>query len=281
MKKLTIVGVFYSGYKDLWEDFITLLKRNWGNCPYDIVIVSDTIDEVEYKGVRLVSVGKKAEYSRKVQQVLNQIDSEYYLLLLEDFFFGAPIDNNRIYHILDFVEQNQIKYYAMPMEEFSNNYKGYKIDSKIRSISPKAEYTVSCQPAIWERNFLKQCVGTENYNAWIFEGIYAKAKFAHTEDFLKGCVVDISNPLNIKHGVLQGKMVPTTVDYFNKQDYEFCSQRTIFSRKLYRKQQFKIFCRGLMPYWLQKSVKNIFKTKSIIGNFEVQIKEIMQSMHLE
>ena len=68
----------------------------------------------------------------------------------------------------------------MPMKEFSYNFKGKYIErhKKIKQISAKAEYTINCQPSIWEKNFLLQCIGDENYNAWVFEGAFLKSKKA-------------------------------------------------------------------------------------------------------
>lgn len=281
MARLTIVGVFYSGYKDLWVDFIRLLKRNWKDCSYSFVIISDTEDEINFEGEKLISLGAESEYSRKIQEAVKVIESDYYLLLLEDFFIGDKVDSKKIESILSFIVDNKIKYYSMPMKEFANNYKGKKIDKQRRKLSPKAKYTLSCQPAIWERNFLEKCIGEENYNAWVFEGIYTKSKKAHNEAFLEGCVVDLSNPLNIKHGALQGKMVPTTVDYFSGCGYCFNTKRKIYSRKKYFKEKIIIFCRGLMPYWMQKTVKKIIPMKSIVTKYNDDISLVMERMNLE
>lgn len=279
--KLAIVGVFYSGYKDLWVDFVTLFKKNWADCPYPLVIASNTADENEFCGVPLISAGEDAEYSKKVQEALKKVDADYYLLLLEDFFISAKVDNSIIENIISFILSNSINYYAMPMQEFSNSFKGKRIGKARRKISTKAEYTVSCQPAIWKRDFLEKCIGKANYNAWVFEGIYTKSKYAHTEDFLNGCVADLSNPLNIKHGALQGKLVPPTVDYFKKNNYTFSNKRETLSKKQYKKQQIKSFVKSLIPYRFQKLIKRVVKTNSVIEKYDSEIKKVMGEMGIE
>ena len=64
--------------------------------------------------------------------------------------------------------------------DFGNEYNfKYFYDEHERLVKAyydKDEYTVSCQPAIWKKEFLKECIGTENYNAWICEGVYIYSK---------------------------------------------------------------------------------------------------------
>ena len=69
MHKLAIVGTFYDGYYDLWEDFLELFYTNWPDCPYPLYIVNDEKElsfKKEYK-VNVIHAGHKAEYSQRVQ----------------------------------------------------------------------------------------------------------------------------------------------------------------------------------------------------------------------
>lgn len=281
--KLTIAGIFYSGYKDLWHDFVKLFNKHWPDCSFDLVIVSDTEGEKEFDGVKMINAGKDAEYSRKVQTLIKEVPSDYYLLLLEDFFLSEHIDNEFINNALEFMKSKDLYYYAMPLDEFSVNFKGKYISKKehIREISSKAEHTVSCQPAIWERNFLNKCIGKDNYNAWIFEGIYKESKDAHKAEFLKHCAVNVCNPLHLKHGALQSKMVPDTVEYYQKHDYSFVSQREVLSKKEYGKMKRKIRLQKVMPYWMQKSVRKMLGRKSLTDKYIDTIRELMKNMELE
>ena len=279
--KIAILGVFYSGYKDVWVDFINLFNKFWPNCPYPFYIVSDCENEKYFMNCNLLSAGSNAEYSRKIQKAISEIDSDYYLLLLEDFFFEKPIDEEFVNNAIAFMSKNNISYYAMPMDEFKKNYKGKKIDKSRRMISKRAEYTVSCQPAFWERNFLKECIGNENYNAWVFEGIYCKSKYAHTKEFLERCVADVSNPLCLVHGILKGKIIPDAVKLINSSGYYLLNNRPKFSDKEYRKEKRKTSLKNALPYWLQRIIKKFYKRGSMIDSRSKEIERVMASMRLE
>ena len=279
MSDLVIVCPFYSGYKDLWLDFIKLFKKYWNNCPYDLVIVSDFNENDEIEGVKVIAAGSDAEYSKKIQTALSQINSKYFLILLEDFFFSKTVCNNEFEKIVEYIKDNDVKYYSMPMSEFSGNYKGKRIEGNnrdLRTISPKAKYTLTCQPAIWDTEFLRKVILKSNYNAWIFEGIYTKSKEAHSEEFLAKCLANVGNPLNIKHGALQQKMIPDTVNYFKKNGYEFCTNRTTLSQKDYFKHKIKIFFISMLPYSVQNIFSRFVKKKTVVSKYENEIFEIMK-----
>ena len=39
---LAIVGIWYDGYYDIWEDFLELKEKFWKDCPYTMYIVNQT-----------------------------------------------------------------------------------------------------------------------------------------------------------------------------------------------------------------------------------------------
>lgn len=279
---LAICGIFFDGYYDLWEDFLDLFFQNWNDCPYKLYIVNNE-RELEFSkkyDVNVLHAGKTAEYSRKVQYALDNIDADYYLLLLDDFFVGKKINNEKIEACFSSIISKNLKYYAMPLDEFKKSFKGKKVtkNGSIREISPKAEYTVSCQPAIWEKNFLRRCIGKSNYNAWIFEGVYSKASFAHTKEFLENCYVDKRNPLELKHGALQGKMIPDTIKYFDNVGYTMNNKREVLSSSIYRKHKLKSKIKNLIPLPLQRFIKRHFRTKSVIEKYNEEICKIIKEL---
>ena len=95
-------------------------------------------------------------------------------------------------------------------------------------LSKSREYLFSCQPSIWKKEFLRLCIGTENYNAWIFEGIYARSTVVRDQVFLQKSVIDYNNPLCLCHGAVQGKMLPSAMKKIADSGYELTSKRAIF-----------------------------------------------------
>lgn len=280
MKELAIVGIFFDGYYDMWEDFLELFYSNWRDCPYPLYIVNNEVDlhfKKQYP-VTVIHAGSDAEYSRKVQEAVKQINADYYLLLLEDFFVGKKLQSNALSEVMRFIEDKEVKYYRMPMKEFSS----IKNMNRIIPIKPRMEYTLSCQPSIWQREFLRKCIGTNNYNAWIFEGIYTKAPKVHTEEFLKGCYIDYRNLLCLYHGALQGKILPRTYKHFSKQGYKLKSKRDILSMKREMLSLGKTQIKGIIPFSIQKKIKTILKKRSssVIERYNDEIHRLIKEMDL-
>lgn len=285
--KLAIVGIFFDGYYDLWEDFLELFQEHWGDCPYPLYIVNNEIDllfDKEYN-VSVLHAGKKAEYSRKVQYAIQSIDADYFLLLLEDFFIEERLKRNVLENIIKIMEKENYKYYRLQMPEFFGNGRKKSLCDKkysfLTRIAPTEEYTLTCQPSIWEKSFLKQCIGKENYNAWVFEGIYCYSKKAHSKEFLEKCRIDYRNPLKLRHGAVQGKLLPSVYKDFVSSGYTFKTERDVFSGKAYKKYLRKRKLKQIIPLHIQKLIKRVMRTDSVIERYKEEIIYIMKKMRIE
>lgn len=222
-KRMAIVMVGYDGYDDVWKDFFTLFQTNWKDCPYRIYL-ADGEKGYEMSGLINVHAGKEAEWSRKVQKALEVVEEKYICLLLEDFYFGSAVDNKIVSDALDLMDRDGLKYYKL--NTFSKiKTTNYKNIDYLHVLPGNLEYAVSLQPGIWERDFLKEKVGTENYNAWKFEVDRINEEKNASKEPLKGCVFDERNILQIQHGIVQGKYLPECVRYFKKRGYELNQSR--------------------------------------------------------
>lgn len=284
MTELAIVGNFYDGNYDLWEDFLELKEHYWKNCPYPTYIVSKEqgLNFSKHYDATIIKAGKEAEFSRRIQKALESVDADYFLLLLDDYYFGVPLDGSVLDEIVSLMRTNNIFYYCMPANEFIRDFRGSSFNGmkSVQNFSGSSEYTLTCQPAIWNTKFLKKCIGEGNYTPWVFEGIYVRSKMAHSDEFLSHCKVDISNLLGLRHVALQGKIIPPTIDYFRERGYEMKSRRSMMDRSDYKKYESKAIINALLPYWLRKALRNIFKKRSVIDNFQKEINTEMLRMNI-
>ncbi len=285
--KLAIVGIFYDGYYDIWEDFLELFSRNWPDCPYPIYIANQ-IKKLEFSKTYPVTVlhaGADAEFSRKVQTALESITADYFLLLLEDFFFEKKPDEEMLERCVALMRENGLEYIRFPMPEFLvGNYKRrYQLDSAtgLYRIPSSSEYTVSCQPSLWSRDFLRSCIGCGNYNAWVFEGMYTYSKNAHSPEFLEKCRVDFCNPLCLRHGAVQGKILPNVYADFATQGYTFRNHREILSGSQYDKQRLKSKLKALIPQPFLSTVRKMTGSQSVLGRYKNAIMAQMKENGLE
>lgn len=282
--KLAIVGIFFDGYSDLWIDFVKLFRLNWCDCPYNLYIVNNELelDELKEYNVSFIHAGKNAEYSKKVRTAIEKIDAEYYLFLLDDFFFGEKILGDPLQEIIKYMNKESIMYYQMRISDFNNSKtKKYKELNQLRTPSSKDEYTVSCQPSIWKREFIDRCIGNRNYNAWIFEGIYCVSKYAHTRTFLQKCKIDYSSPLGLRHGAVQGKMLPDVIHHFEEMGYKFYSKRELLSGRAYKKYKTKRKINAILPGSVLKTLKKFAKSKSVYYKYIDEINKEMAILGIE
>lgn len=276
--KLAIVGIFYDGYEDMWEDFCILFRKFWKDCPYELYIVNQCkeINYADKYDVKVIHAGVDAEFSKKISCAANEIEADYYLFLLEDFFLGEQLDKDVLDKDVLFMEKTSAKYlgYRIPL------FLDYKEEKQIYAMQPSDEYTVVSAYNICEREFIKKCVGNENFNAWIFEGIYATAPKVHTVEFLEGCYKVNYNPLRLHHGAIQGKFLPQTKKYFDNIGYDFKSERGLMSKKTCFEQNAKIFAIRLLPTKLRKKLRKYTST-SVLGKYEKDIWNYVEILNLK
>ena len=252
---LVIIG--YDGYCDLWDHYFELMNKFWGNRPYKTYLFNNELDK-KYENVITVNCGKEAEWSKKVQKALEVIEEEYICLLLEDFFVYKEVNNNHLDLAINLMRDNDINYYKLNTFSKIKGNKAFNKDYLIY-LNSKNDYAISLQPAIWEKEFLKELVGQENYNAWIFE--FKCIEFQNKNpQIVNNCVYDSRNFLNIEHGVVQGDYLPKLIRKFNEINYKFdIEKRPIMSGKklylYYAKRNLKF----LIPKKFRKSMKRLLE----------------------
>lgn len=251
---MTIVFIGFDGYSDMWDDCMNLFHRFWKDCPYKVMFVNNS-KEIKFENVQVLHAGDDAEWSRKVQLAVEKADTPYICLLLEDFFVGEPIDTQIIEETLKLIKEDDIRYFKIvnnnrPLKNRDAHYKGIKY---LHVVPENDEYGVSLQAAIWKKDYLKEVLGTENYNAWKFEFDRVKEAEGKTSEPNKGVLVDDRNILKIKHGVMQSKYLPFTVKYFKKKGLDLTIQREIMSYPQY------------LRYWIVSAGKEILPKSWRVG----------------
>ena len=257
---LTIVFIGFDGYSDLWNDCMGLFRRFWPDCPYEVLFVNNT-KEISWPGVKVLHAGADAEWSRKVQLALAHCHTPYICLLLEDFFVGAAVKNALIEEVLQTIQRHKLLYYKftrqfdikLPLPLFQNY-------PYLHPIYQDQDYGISLQAAIWEVDYLKKLLGTDNYNAWKFEFVRVKEAQGKPHQPAQGCVFDERNILNLQHGVIQSKYLPNTVAYFKKQDIPLHIQRPIMSWAQYYKQFLIAYGKVKLPPSWRPYIKKLLET---------------------
>ncbi len=253
---MAILIVSYDGYSDLWDDFFYLLNHYWADRPYPTYLANN-IKSAKYVGVEVINCGENAQWSTRTRLALSQIKEPYVCLLLEDYFIGQDIDSRQIKTALNLMKNDQLKYYKL--NSFSqistDSYKGFDY---IKVIPQNLEYGISLQAAIWDKNYLLDLIGFDDYNAWKFEVDRIRETDINSKFPIIGCVYDNRNILNICHCVAQGKFLPSAIKYFKKRNYLInTSKREVMSKREYLYYKLKAKGKFLIPKKLRRFVKQI------------------------
>lgn len=256
---MTVVFIGFDGYSDLWDDCIGLYKRFWTDCPYRTLFINNE-KNVTFEGVEVLHAGADAEWSRKVQLAIQETKTSYICLLIEDFLLGDKVDNKTVLDTVDYIKKERIRYFKLvnmnrAVKNHDPNYKGI---GYLHIIPESDEYGVSLQAAIWDKEYLSELLGTDNYNAWTFEFDRVREAKDKPDTPNPGCVFDDRNILNLQHGVIQSKYLPGTIRYFKKKGIKLNVQREVMSYAHY----FRIRLGSKVKYTLPKPLRG--KVKHIL-----------------
>lgn len=253
-KKLGVYVNSFDGCADLWDSFFMLVKNFWNDCIYSIYLVNNS-KEYKYPGVNIniVHTGPEKNWVDRTARSLNMIDEEYVLFMLEDYFISKKIINDDIEEILSYMENNDVYYYQLSI--------GYPNDKRrIRvNAGTKKDYSISLQPAIWKRKKLLEVLSeVDGVSPWAVEN-YLNQKYKNSND-IPGAYRDTRDILGYKNGVLRGKWILDTIEYFKKQNINFdLGEREIMSRKASLRYDVANKFSGYLPETIKTFVKRIFK----------------------
>lgn len=158
-------------YSDAWEPFYGLMKKFWPDNPYPVYLVTDFMPYVQpdIKGASYIFLnydyGWCTNLLKGIEKV-NQYDKDYILVLQEDFFISAPVDQSLINSALSLLAADPRAAFVrlMPCPGPDTPY-----DLDFGRIDYKAPYRISCQATIWREDVLKSILGSVGGTAIDFE----------------------------------------------------------------------------------------------------------------
>ena len=107
-KDVTILVNSCDKYEDAWEPFFRLLKIQWPECQYDIVLSTETkVYICDYLSVRTINSETQLSWSSRLKNTLNQIDTKYVLFFLEDFFLLEKVQTDIFELALKLIESDE------------------------------------------------------------------------------------------------------------------------------------------------------------------------------
>jgi hypothetical protein len=145
-------------YSDAWIPFIACFNKFWQDNPYPINFITDFEDENAIED-RMITIGKDMGWCANFNEGLKRIDSEFILMLQEDFWLNAPVDHAYVCKALKMMLDDDsigcFRLYPCPGPDI-------ELGPDFGRIDTNAKYRVSCQSAIWKKSHLQDILSRFN-----------------------------------------------------------------------------------------------------------------------
>ncbi len=156
----SILVVSCDKHCDLWTPFFTLFRRYWADCEMPVYLGTNRARSDQ---AITLNAGNDEAWSRRLRFFLQNIETDYVLLLLEDFFLDQPVSNalvNAQLARLHGLNGICIRLFPNPPADYFHNGVGV--------LHARAAFRVSLQAAIWNRSRLLEILVDEE-SPWDFE----------------------------------------------------------------------------------------------------------------
>lgn len=258
-KRLSIYVSSFDGCEDLWGPFFGLMKIFWCDCKYPIYLINN---EKKYsapiENLNIIHTGVEKNWLDRTIRSVDMLSEKYILFMLEDYFISKKIKNEDIEEILNFMEDNKAYYYQLSRGCFDAK------DAIRVNVGIMKKYLISLQPAIWERKkFLSILKEINGKTPWDAE-CYLNQKYSGVQREIYGAYCDTRDLLGYKNGVLRGKWILDTVNYYKEQGIALdLGKRKVMSRSAMLKYNIADYVSDNLPEEIKCFVKKIMKTLNI------------------
>ena len=171
-KDCTVLVTSCDAYQDVERPFIAPFRKYWPDCPFELVLVTETADCPDSEANRdaprfdrIHATGKGKNWCQMLAEALTQIETPYVLLLMNDYLLTSPVDTLGFQRRLA-----QAKMFDAANLRLNPNPKG-RISwrgSDLLEYPKNTAYCVTCQTGIWNKSYLMK-LADQNRSAWEFE----------------------------------------------------------------------------------------------------------------
>jgi hypothetical protein len=246
---------------DIWHITDFFIKKS--KLKADIYLGANGEDKREFlpKEWSYINTGEDISFSKSLISYLKNIDSEYFILMLDDFMILEEVDMEKIALAFDFIKKNSGVYLRLKPNPSGDT----KIDRDFSKIDVKGKvpYITSLQMAIWKKDFLIQLLKYD-FSPWEFETKAGKTQEAlsHYRDFY------VTNYpfIHYTHFVEKGKYYPNLKDRLKQNGISLISDRKFLSDselKTTQDSKIKIFIRNLLPKSLYIFLRKLLMKKEL------------------
>lgn len=223
--RCTVVVSSCDAYEDTWLPFFKMLSVHWANCPYPIVLNTESksfsYEGLDIKTFQFYKENERVEWGRRLIRTLKALETEYVIFLLDDFFFTRNVEQRRIEKCMQWMdEDSEIAVFSFWCVKDSNIQDGRYPHFERRS--QNGAYRLNCQAALWKREKLISYIRPHE-NPWQWEILGSKRSKRYKEKFYSAIE---NEPYVFEYdwfsggGVHRGKWTEGVPELFEKHNIE-------------------------------------------------------------
>lgn len=212
-------------YKDILDTFFVLLNKYWPDLPYDIVLSTESLNYKNklYKIKNIHPKNKKCTWTERITDALKKINSDYVILMLDDFFLYDLVNTAKIKQCLQWLksDKNIATFTFWPIYSETKNSKFDGFGKRY----PDSRFKVAAIMGIWNKKQLLKYTEGYKENIWQWEAnatkrsntLYKKDKF----------YIMLNNQSEItpydfsRYGLFSGKWLKETKQLFKDNNIKF------------------------------------------------------------
>ena len=187
---LTIVVNSTDSFEDCWHPFFTLFNVYWPQCPYPIVLNTETkpyshpaLDvSVSQVGIDWSGEGR-ISWGDCVIRCLQSINTEYILYMQEDYFLNSAVDGVVLEEFLDVMRNHNVAHIRLMELDRSGVVHQEMFHPLLWQIKKNANYRISLQAGLWRRSALLGYLRAGE-SAWHFERFGTRRAYCKADLFL-------------------------------------------------------------------------------------------------
>lgn len=220
-KKVAVLVNSCDLYEDVWDPFFSLFKIQWPDCPYDIYLNTENKDYTcDFLNVRTLKTGGESSWTERIKKAVNEIDADYILFMLEDFFLLERVDESKLDTVVsEMQKKSEVGFLFFTPRGVRYDIE-YRPDTVFTDVSRYADYRVNACLGLWKKEFLLQMLYTDG-SPWEFEHNATRLSWL-TKD--RCCVVNpeysevfsYSILISEGYGITQRKWLPKNKELFSK-----------------------------------------------------------------
>lgn len=178
---LTIVVNTCDAYHDVLGIFFYALQDFWPDCPYAVIINTETLTYSHPARVHHhTSPGGSDDWGARLLSTMSSIDSEYVMMVYDDFILDAPVSNQRVAQAVALLRAHAHAV-VVYLVDTALPLKITDTDEPFVVLKDRVDYQLNSAPAIWRKQALMDYTNAGDTPwAWEVFGSYRSWGDGHT-----------------------------------------------------------------------------------------------------